>query len=183
MKMRLLVLFCVAILGLKPVLAEEGMLIPSLIAAFENDMKAKGMKLSAADIYSVNNTSIKDAIFQFGGGCTAELVSDKGLLLTNHHCGFGTIQANSTTENDYLTDGFWAMTKEQEIPADFGVWFLNDILDVTDKVLQGLKDDMTLMVGGFGLCGIPENAIQEMVEMGVTRLTCISNRRVVHSSS
>ena len=85
MKLRLLVLFCVAILGLKPVLAEEGMLIPSLIAAFENDMKAKGMKLSAADIYSVNNTSIKDAIFQFGGGCTAELVSDKGLLLTNHH--------------------------------------------------------------------------------------------------
>ena len=62
--------------------------------------------------------------------------------MTNHHCGFGTIQANSSTENDYLTDGFWAMTKEQEIPADFGVWFLNNISDVTDKVLEGVKDGM-----------------------------------------
>ena len=86
--------------------AEEGMLIPSLIAAFESDMKAKGMKLSAADIYSINSTSIKDAILQFGGGCTAELVSSQGLLLTNHHCGYGQIQSHSSLEHDYLKNGF-----------------------------------------------------------------------------
>ena len=116
MKLRFLILFCVAILTLKPVLAEEGMLIPSLIAAFENDMKAKGMKLSAADIYSVNSTSIKDAIFQFGGGCTAELVSDKGLLLTNHHCGYSQIQSHSSLEHDYLKNGFWAKNYAEELP-------------------------------------------------------------------
>jgi len=81
--------------------AEEGMLIPSLIAAFESDMKAKGMKLSAADIYSINSTSIKDAILQFGGGCTAELVSSQGLLLTYLHCGYGQIQSHSSLEHDY----------------------------------------------------------------------------------
>lgn len=88
--------------------AEEGMLIPSLIAAFESDMKAKGMKLSASDIYSVNNSSLKDAIFQFGGGCTAEVVSSKGLLLTNHHCGYAQIQSHSSLENDYIRNGYWA---------------------------------------------------------------------------
>ena len=138
MKLRLLVLFCIAILGLKPVLAEEGMLIPSLIAAFENDMKAKGMKLSAADIYSVNNTSIKDAIFQFGGGCTAELVSDKGLLLTNHHCGYGQIQAHSSLENDYLKNGFWAQTMAQELPnPGLTAMRIVRIEDVTAAVLAG----------------------------------------------
>jgi len=138
MKLRLLVLFCVAILGLKPVLAEEGMLIPSLIAAFENDMKAKGMKLSAADIYSVNNTSIKDAIFQFGGGCTAELVSDKGLLLTNHHCGYGQIQAHSSLEHDYLKHGFWAQTMAQELPnPGLTATRIVRIEDVTAAVLAG----------------------------------------------
>ena len=138
MKLRLLVLFCVAILGLKPVLAEEGMLIPSLIAAFENDMKAKGMKLSAADIYSVNNTSIKDAIFQFGGGCTAELVSDKGLLLTNHHCGYGQIQAHSSLEHDYLKNGFWAQTMAQELPnPGLTATRIVRIEDVTAAVLAG----------------------------------------------
>ena len=138
MKLRLLVLFCVAILGLKPVLAEEGMLIPSLIAAFENDMKAKGMKLSAADIYSINNTSIKDAIFQFGGGCTAELVSDKGLLLTNHHCGYSQIQAHSSLEHDYLKNGFWAQTMAQELPnPGLTATRIVRIEDVTAAVLAG----------------------------------------------
>ena len=82
----------------KSLRADEGMLIPSLIAAFESDMKAKGMKLSAEDIYSVNKASLKDAILQFGGGCTAELVSDQGLLLTNHHCGYSQIQSHSSLE-------------------------------------------------------------------------------------
>ena len=76
--------------------AEEGMIIPSLIKAFENDMQAMGMKLSAEDIYSVNSSSIKDAVLHFGGGCTAELVSSQGLLLTNHHCGFSQVQSHSS---------------------------------------------------------------------------------------
>ena len=97
-------------------LAEEGMLIPSLIAAFESDMKAKGMKLSASDIYSVNNSSLKDAIMHFGGGCTAELVSSKGLLLTNHHCGYSQIQSHSSLEKDYLKYGFWAKDLSEELP-------------------------------------------------------------------
>ena len=114
------------------------MLIPSLIAAFENDMKAKGMKLSAADIYSVNSTSIKDAIFQFGGGCTAELVSDKGLLLTNHHCGYSQIQAHSSLENDYLKNGFWAQTMAQELPnPGLTAMRIVRIEDVTAAVLAG----------------------------------------------
>lgn len=138
MKLRFFALFCVAILTLKPVLAEEGMLIPSLIAAFENDMKAKGMKLSAADIYSVNSTSIKDAIFQFGGGCTAELVSDKGLLLTNHHCGYSQIQSHSSLEHDYLKNGFWAKNYAEELPnPGLTAMRIVRIEDVTAAVLAG----------------------------------------------
>ena len=93
------------ILLLNNALADEGMLIPSLIKAFESDMKAKGMRLSAEDIYSVNSSSLKDAIFQFGGGCTAETVSNQGLLLTNHHCGFSQIQSHSSLENNYIENG------------------------------------------------------------------------------
>lgn len=96
--------------------AEEGMLIPSLIQAFEDDMKAMGMKLSAEDIYSVNHSSLKDAIMHFGGGCTAELVSSQGLLLTNHHCGYSQVQSHSSLEKDYLKYGFWAKTKSEELP-------------------------------------------------------------------
>jgi V8-like Glu-specific endopeptidase len=95
--------------------AEEGMLIPSLIGAFEDDMKAMGMKLSAQDIYDVNNSSLKDAIMHFGGGCTAEVVSGQGLMLTNHHCGYSQVQAHSSLENDYLKYGFWAKNKSEEL--------------------------------------------------------------------
>ena len=125
--------------------ADEGMWLPMLLgeATYKNMVEC-GIRLTPEQIYNANNSSLKDAIVALGGGfCTGEIISNQGLMMTNHHCGFGTIQANSTTENDYLTDGFWAMTKQQEIPADFGVWFLNNISDVTDKVLQGLKDDMT----------------------------------------
>ena len=109
--------------------ADEGMWLPMLLGeeTYKNMVEC-GIRLSPKQIYDANNSSLKDAIVALGGGfCTGEIISNQGLLMTNHHCGFGTIQANSTTEHDYLTDGFWAMTREQEIPADFGVWFLNQI--------------------------------------------------------
>jgi hypothetical protein len=118
--------------------AEEGMLIPSLIQAFEDDMKAMGMKLSAEDIYSVNSSSLKDAIMHFGGGCTAELVSDRGLLLTNHHCGFSQIQQHSSLEKDYLKYGFWAKNLAEELPnPGLTASRIVRIDDVTSSVLFG----------------------------------------------
>jgi hypothetical protein len=125
--------------------AEEGMLIPSLISAFESDMKAKGMKLSAEDIYSINKTSLKDAILQFGGGCTAEIVSNQGLLLTNHHCGYSFIQSHSSLEKDYLKNGFWAKNKSEEL-ANPGLTAMRivRIEDVTNAVFVGAssKNDL-----------------------------------------
>ena len=120
--------------------ADEGMLIPSLIAAFESDMKAKGMKLSADEIYSVNHSSLKDAIFQFGGGCTAELVSSKGLLLTNHHCGYSQIQSHSSLENDYLRNGYWAQNQSQELKnPGLTASRIVRIEDVTNAILSGIS--------------------------------------------
>jgi hypothetical protein len=126
----------------KSLRADEGMLIPSLIAAFESDMKAKGMKLSAEDIFSVNKASLKDAILQFGGGCTAELVSDQGLILTNHHCGYSQIQSHSSLENDYLKYGFWAKTKADELQNQ-GLTAVRivRIEDVTKMILGSGKTD------------------------------------------
>ena len=116
------------------------MLIPSLIAAFESDMKAKGMKLSADEIYSVNHSSLKDAIFQFGGGCTAELVSSKGLLLTNHHCGYSQIQSHSSLENDYLRNGYWAQNQSQELKnPGLTASRIVRIEDVTNAILSGVS--------------------------------------------
>ena len=120
--------------------AEEGMLIPSLVSAFENDMQAMGMKLSAEEIYSVNNSSLKDAILHFGGGCTAELVSKQGLLLTNHHCGYSQIQSHSSIENDYLKYGFWAKNKgEEKKNPGLTASRVVRIQDVTSTVLQGTQ--------------------------------------------
>lgn len=119
--------------------AAEGMWIPALLKSLnESDMKAMGLKLSAEDIYSVNKSSLKDAIVLFGGGCTAEVISTQGLILTNHHCGFSQIQSHSSVEHDYLTDGFWAMTKEQELPnPGLTATFIVRIEDMTAKVLEG----------------------------------------------
>ena len=86
--------------------AKEGMWIPTLLQALEGDMQAMGLRLSAEDIYSVNHSSLKDAVVHFGGGCTAEMVSSEGLLLTNHHCGYSQIQYHSSVEKDYLKHGF-----------------------------------------------------------------------------
>ena len=106
-------------------------------------MTELGLKLSAEDIYSLNKASIKDAVVIFGGGCTGEIVSSQGLLLTNHHCGYDQIQTHSTIEHDYLNDGFWAMTKEQELPnPGLAVTFLIRIEDVTGQVLADVKPEM-----------------------------------------
>jgi hypothetical protein len=122
------------------------MWIPKLIKKNIADMQKLGCKLSAEDIYSINHSSIKDAIVIFGGGCTGEIVSPEGLLFTNHHCGFGSIQKVSTPEHNYLDDGFWAKSKEEEIPIEgLTVKFLNYMDDVTDRALEGVTDDMDEM--------------------------------------
>ncbi|TLX77554.1 S46 family peptidase [Labilibacter sediminis] len=123
--------------------ADEGMWLLPLISKLNiNKMNEMGLKLSAEDIYSINNSSLKDAIVIFGGGCTGELISDKGLILTNHHCGYGDIQALSSVEHNYLKDGFWAKSFEEELPAEgLSVTFLKKMEDVTVKVLDGLPKD------------------------------------------
>lgn len=124
---------------------QGGMWIPSLLEGMnETEMTALGSKMTAKDIYDVNNSSLKDAIVHFNGGCTAEIISDKGLLLTNHHCGYGEIQSHSSLENDYLKDGFWAMSLDEELPnEDLYVEFIVRIEDVTTKVFEGISDSMT----------------------------------------
>ena len=115
--------------------AKEGMWIPTLLQAVEGDMQAMGMHLSAEDIYSINEGSLKDAIVDFNGGCTAEMVSAEGLLLTNHHCGYGQIAFHSTVESDYLTDGFWAMTRADELPnSNLVATFIDRIVDVSEAI-------------------------------------------------
>lgn len=121
--------------------ADEGMWLPNLIGKDRiKDMQAKGLKLSAKDLYDINEACLKDAIVRFGGGCTGEMISDQGLLLTNHHCGYGQIQSHSSVENDYLTHGFAAMNREQELPnKGLSVTFLQSMSDVTKEVLQGTE--------------------------------------------
>lgn len=118
---------------------QGGMWIPSLLQGMnEKEMKNLGMKMTAADIYSVNKSSLKDAVPHFNGGCTSEVISPKGLLLTNHHCGFDAIQNQSSVDHDYLTDGFWAYKMSEELPnEDLVVTFIVKIEDVTTKVLEG----------------------------------------------
>ncbi|MBP5572639.1 MAG: S46 family peptidase [Bacteroidales bacterium] len=124
--------------------AGEGMWIPMLLQYNEKEMQEMGMRITADDIYSINHSSLKDAIVLFGGGCTGEIVSDYGLLLTNHHCGYDYIQKHSSVEHDYLTDGFWAMDRSQELPCPgLSVIFLREMRDVTDQVLYQVTDDMT----------------------------------------
>ena len=124
---------------------QGGMWIPSLLEGMnEQEMTALGSKLSAQDIYDINNSSLKDAIGHFNGGCTSEVISPKGLLLTNHHCGFSQIQSHSSLENDYIKNGFWAMSLEEELPnKGLYVEFIVRIEDVTTQILDGVKEDMT----------------------------------------
>lgn len=124
-----------------PVFAQQGgMWIPSMLKGMnESEMHRLGMKINAEDIYDANNSSIKDAIVHFDGGCTSEIISPKGLLLTNHHCGYGEIQSHSTVEHDYLQDGFWAMSMDEELPNPGMVaTLIVSIHDVTNTVLDGV---------------------------------------------
>ena len=117
MSMKFKIIIILLIFSFKGILifGHEGMWIPSLLKVIEGQMKSEGLELSAEDIYSINNSSLKDAIVHFGGGCTAEVVSKQGLILTNHHCGYSQIQQHSSLENNYLKDGFWAMFKSEEL--------------------------------------------------------------------
>lgn len=123
--------------------ADEGMWIPLLLEKYTiTDMQEKGFKLTAEDIYSINQASLKDAIVIFGRGCTGEVVSDEGLLFTNHHCGYGYIQSHSSVEKDYLQNGFWAMDRSMELPNEnISATFLVRIEDVTKAVFEGLEKD------------------------------------------
>lgn len=132
-------------ISMSAVKADEGMwLLPLLKQLNEAEMQDLGFELDAEDIYSVNNSSLKDAVMIFGGGCTGEFISPEGLVLTNHHCGFNVIQQHSTVEHDYLKDGFWAMSREEEIASPgLSVKLLVAIEDVTDLVLENVVDSLS----------------------------------------
>ena len=140
--------------------AGEGMWIPMLLQYNEKEMQEMGMRITAEDIYSINHSSLKDAIVLFGGGCTGEIVSDQGLLLTNHHCGYGYIQKHSSVEHDYLTNGFWAMNMGEELPCPgLSVTFLREMRDVTEQVLKGITVDT------------PEEERQATIEANIKKIT------------
>ena len=132
--------------------AHEGMWVPTLLDKYNiEEMQQMGFKLTTEDIYSINQNSMKDAVVLFGSGCTGEMVSSEGLLFTNHHCGYSYIQSHSTLENDYLTDGFWAMSKNEELSnPELKVRFLEYMADVTDSVMAGTD-------------GLEESALSERI--------------------
>ena len=140
---KLLVVFALSIVSLAK--ADEGMWLPLLLQQLnEKQMKSMGMKISAKDIYSINSGSLKDAIVSFGGFCTGEIVSSKGLILTNHHCGFGAIQNHTTLEHNYIREGFWAKNNSEELtnPGLF-VTFIIRIEDVSKQALNGVNNSMS----------------------------------------
>ncbi len=143
MKKKLFSIVAIVLLALPTVVrADEGMWIPMLLGRNEAAMQRAGMHITAADIYDINNASLKDAVLLFGGGCTGEFVSHEGLVLTNHHCGYSYIVRHSTVEHDYLTNGFWAMNRSEEIACPgLSVTRLVRMEDVTKQVLEGVTDE------------------------------------------
>lgn len=132
---RLILILTITLGCLTTISSKEGMWLPVLLERNIGDMQAMGLKLSAEDIYSINKNSLKDAIVMFGQGCTGEIVSDEGLIMTNHHCGYGSIQKLSSIANDYLTDGFWADNKEGELICDgLSVTILVNMQDITKNI-------------------------------------------------
>jgi len=140
MKKFILILLCITCF--QKVKAEEGMWLPLLLKSLnEAEMQSKGCKLSAEDIYSVNKTSLKDGVVLFGAGCTGEIISKEGLMMTNHHCGFSQIQQHSSVAKDYLTEGFWAKSKSEELPnPGLSVTFIISMEDVTSQINIAIKD-------------------------------------------
>lgn len=150
--------------------ADEGMwLLPYLQKMNIKNMKAKGLRLSAEDIYSINKSSLKDAIVIFGGGCTGEIVSDKGLIFTNHHCGYGSIQALSSIKHDYLKNGFWANSHAEELPCPgLSVRFVRKIEDVTAQILGNIpsisgEEERSKMVSA-NINGLSEEMRKDLAE-------------------
>jgi len=143
--MKKIILLVITIILSNFLIADEGMWLPILLQKYKyEDIKSKGFKLTAEDIYSINKASMKDAIVLFGRGCTGEIVSDKGLLLTNHHCGYGSIQAQSSVEHDYLAEGFWAKQISEELPNPrLTVTFLVRMQDVTNEILSNVTNNIT----------------------------------------
>ncbi|MCX6235476.1 MAG: S46 family peptidase [Bacteroidetes bacterium] len=146
--------------------ADEGMWLMLFIDRLNyTDMQKMGLNLTPEEIYSVNNSSLKDAIIQFGGGCTGEVISPSGLIITNHHCGYGSIQSQSSVEHDYLTEGFWAGSKEEELPIDgLTARFLIRIEDVSQRVLNEVNDQMTEKERGKKIEEINKVIIREATE-------------------
>ena len=136
---KLFLTLCAAVLAVSA-MADEGMwLLPYLQKMNAKDLQAKGCRLSPEEIYSMNNSSLKDAIIIFGAGCTGEIVSSEGLIFTNHHCGFGAIQSLSSVEHDYLKNGFWAKNNQEELPAPgLKVRFIREIKDVTAEIIGNI---------------------------------------------
>ena len=148
------------------VIADEGMWLPQLLKTMnESDMQAHGLQMTAEDLYSVNNSSLKDAIVSLGGFCTAEMISSEGLMLTNHHCAFGSIQEHSSVSNDYIKDGFWAMSRDEELVNEgLTASFLVSIEEVTARVLAELTDDMTEKERSAKIREIAKTIVDEKTE-------------------
>ncbi len=167
---KIITLFLLAMFAFSPLLrADEGMwLLMYLDKQTYKEMKKKGLKLTPKQIYDINNSSLKDAIIQFGRGCTGEIVSDQGLILTNHHCGYPQIQQHSTVEHDYLSNGFWAYSKSEELPnPGLTAKFFIRMEDVTEAVLAGVKKDMS-ETERLNLIRANSRKIKEKAEEGTT---------------
>ena len=144
MKKTVLLLLAALCLKSAPAVADEGMWVPALLQSRIKEMQTKGCKISAEEIYSINQASLKDAVLLFGTGCTGEVISDEGLFLTNHHCGYYFIGSHSSVEHDYLTNGFWAMNRSEELPnPGLTVSFLIRMEDVTAQALKGVSEKMS----------------------------------------
>ena len=152
MKVKFLIIVAFATLFSLASKADEGMWLLQLMQQQNSIdmMKKQGLKLSATDIYNPNGVSLKDAVGIFGGGCTGEIISPNGLVLTNHHCGYGAIQAHSSVEHDYLTDGFWAATLADELPNErLSFRFVHRIVDITDLVNEQIKSGVVTEINSL----------------------------------
>ena len=174
--MKKIFLIIAALVSAVSVRADEGMWLLPMLQRFNADaMRNIGSRLTPEDIYSINSTSLKDAIVQFGGGCTGEIISPEGLLVTNHHCGYASIQQLSTTEHNYLEDGFFATSKEMEIPVPgLTVKFMRSMTDITDLIapLSGKKKEKTIKE--------MEDAASAEIAGGVARVTSFYNDNVYY---